>query len=87
MLFTAQLYILFWSQYSYEINNTLFEGYKTELNVDVIQILHCADSNDYIEPLSNCEFYFLWIGQRSHRENLYNKIIKPINIIRYNLVV
>lgn len=75
MLFTVPIYILFWSQYSDEINNSFFKGYKTELNVDVIQILNCADSDDCIEPLSNCEFYFLWIGQRSHRENLYNKII------------
>ena len=77
---------LIWSQHSDEINNTFFKGYKTELNVDVIQILHCADSDDYIEPLKNCEFDFLWIGQRSHREKLYNEIIKPIKKTKYNLL-
>jgi spore maturation protein CgeB len=84
--FSDKNQFLIWSQHSDEINYDFFHGYKTELGVDVIQILHCADKDDYIEPIKVCEFDFLWIGQSKHREKLYNEIVKPIKKTKNTLL-
>ncbi len=70
--------ILIWSQHSTEINERFFSGYQYELGLKFEQILHCADSKNFKEPILEPEFDFLWIGNVGHRRKTYDDFIVPL---------
>lgn len=70
--------ILVWSQHDELINERFFSGYKNDLGLKFIQLLHCADQTKYIEPVLSPEFDFLWVGNISHRLTSYKSFIEPL---------
>src|SRR5215217_7951027 len=78
--------ILVWSQHDDLINEKFFGGYERELGVGFIQLLHCADKNQYIEPILQPDTDFLWIGNTSHRLEAYNSFILPLKEVSQNYI-
>jgi hypothetical protein len=70
--------ILVWSQHDDEINNTFFSGYEKELGLKFTTLLHCADHTQYIEPVLQPDYDFLWIGNTWHRMDTYQAFIEPL---------
>jgi glycosyl transferase family 1 len=78
--------ILIWSQHSDIINERFFKGYQNELGLEFVQLLHCADKNQFAEPVSEPVFDFIWIGNTGHRKDVYNRVILPLKKASSNFV-
>lgn len=81
--------ILVWSQHDDEINDRFFSGYRSELGLKFVQLLHAADHKQFATPLLAPELDFVWIGNIGHRFNRYNRFINPLkgyfpNYLDYN---
>ncbi|WP_316792773.1 glycosyltransferase [Pedobacter frigoris] len=81
--------MLICSVYEESINERFFSGYKKDLGLNLIHLLHCADKTKYAAPLSNPEFDFLWIGNIGQSTTAYNSFIQPLkkslpNYLEYN---
>lgn len=73
--------ILIWSQHSNEINEDYFSGYKNELGLKFIQLLHCADRTNEVQINNIKKYDFAWVGKIQHRKQAYNEFIAPIKIL------
>lgn len=81
--------MLVWSQHDEDINESFFKGYRQELGVNFIQLLHAADRSTCMKPLDTFDYDFLWIGNIGHRRDRYDKWISSLkdrytHFIEYN---
>jgi hypothetical protein len=73
-----------WSQHSNEINESYFQGYSSELGLEFIQLIHCADERLFTPPSETNNFDFVWIGNINHRKADYEKYVTPLKQLTTN---
>ncbi|MGN6494933.1 MAG: glycosyltransferase family protein [Agriterribacter sp.] len=78
--------ILIWSQHSDAINDRFFKGYQKELGLEFVQLMHCADKSQFIEPVAEPAFDFIWIGNVGHRKDMYNSVVLPLKKSSANFI-
>ena len=70
--------ILIWSQHSDKINDEYFAGYRDELGLNFMQLLHCTDKGLFVEPQFQTDNDFIWIGNIGHRKDMYMNVLHPL---------
>lgn len=73
-----------WSQHSNEINESYFQGYSSELGLEFIQLIHCADERLFTAPSETNKYDFVWIGNINHRKADYEKYVTPLKQLTTN---
>ncbi|WP_017258045.1 glycosyltransferase family protein [Pedobacter arcticus] len=82
--FSNKHHIIIWAQHSEQLIEDFFSGYRNELGLKIIQLMHCADDGKIQQPQLHSDYDFLWIGNISHRLETYKEFIEPLKTITAN---